>query len=115
VRIEPGFGGAQISLADRFWDPCDDQGEAKAAWALLISAEGDVGDGAKLDPGKWQTLQFTWNGEGSCAVEIDGKPAAELSARGPLTNGISYLRLRSLASQIDPAGFFVHAVAVKVH
>ena len=115
VRIEKDFGGAQISLTDRFYDPCDDQGEQKAVWGLPIGADGRLSEGSQLVPGKWHTLELRWNGEGACDVSLDGKPAAKLTARAPSDNGVSYLRLRSLAKAVDEAGFYVDSVQVKVN
>jgi hypothetical protein len=115
LRIEKSFGGAQISLADRFFDPCDDQGEEKATFALTIDRDGRIAGDVALETGKWHTLGLEWNVDRRCAVTLDGKRVAELAARGPLTSGVSYLRLRSLAADVDQAGFYVDLATVKVN
>ncbi|HZL87314.1 MAG TPA: sialidase family protein [Pirellulaceae bacterium] len=114
LRIEEGFGGAQISLADRFWDPCDDAGEEKSPLALLIGPSGQIGSSVVLTPGKWHTLTMTWETTGKCTVTLDRTVAPPLKARAPIPNGLCYLRLRSLATDADLAGFLVDLATVEV-
>lgn len=113
LRIEKGFGGARITLADRFYDPCDDQGEQKSPFSLAIEPDGRFGLSSRLEPGKWHTLELTWSEFGACTVELDGKLAAVKGNPGPLPLGASYLRLRSSAANVDQAGFYVDSVHVK--
>jgi hypothetical protein len=68
-----------------------------------------------LANGKWHTLALTWNEQGDCAVALDGKLVLSQRRRAPLKNGVSYLRLRSLAVDGDKAGFYVDKVHVKVN
>lgn len=113
LRMERGFGGAQITLADRFFDPCDDQGEQKSPFSIAIEPDGRFGLSSRLEPGKWHTLELVWNEYGACAVTLDGKAAAVKAAPGPLPLGVSYLRLRSTATKVDSAGFYVDSVHAK--
>lgn len=113
IRIEKEFGGARITLADRFYDPCDDQGEQKAPFSLAIEPDGRFGLNSRLEPGKWHTLELIWSEFGACAAALDGKAAAAKAARGPIPLGVSYLRLRSTATKVDQAGFYVDSVHAK--
>jgi hypothetical protein len=106
LRMADGFAGGQISVTDRFFDPCDDAGEKQAAFTFAI--------GKNLQPGQWHTLELAWNDK-QCAVTLDGKPTATLSPRAPAPDGLSYLRLRSTAPSVDMAGFLVESVAATVH
>lgn len=107
LRIENGFGGAQISLTDRMFDPCDDQGERLAPFAL------EIGPGVDLKPGRWHDLQIAWH-DHRCRVSLDGQPWKTLEPRFSAPNGLSYLRLRSLAAGADPEGLLVESVSVEV-
>jgi hypothetical protein len=111
LRVEKGFGGARISLADFMLDPCDDTAASRSAFTVEIPPDGHLTDTAVLQPGKWHTLKFTWDDK-KCAVTVDDKPAAELTARAHTPDGVSYLRLRSTASTVDTAGFMVESVSM---
>ncbi|MDQ3624638.1 MAG: glycoside hydrolase [Verrucomicrobiota bacterium] len=109
VRTQPGFAGGQISLTDRFFDPCDNNGETLSAFALKLEGE------APLSQGGWHTVALAWDTATSrCAVSVDGEPVAVLEQQQPSTNGLSYLRLRSTAPGVDTAGFLVESVKVEV-
>jgi hypothetical protein len=105
LRAERDFGDGQISLTDRFFDPCDDAGEKQAAFTFPI--------GRNLQPGQWHKLKFAWS-KTECAATLDGKPSTTLASRAPAPNGLSYLRLRSTAPAKDPAGFLIESVTVEV-
>ncbi|HUE72902.1 MAG TPA: sialidase family protein [Pirellulaceae bacterium] len=113
IRIEKSFGGARISLADRFYDPCDDQGEEKSPFSFAIQPDGQFGINARLEHGKWHTLEFMWNEYGSCIATLDGKPVIKAGVKElprSLPYGVSYLRLRSSADKVDAAGFYVDSI-----
>jgi hypothetical protein len=102
--------GGSIALADRFFDPNDDNGEKKAVFALPLGA-----DGPKLTPERWYELRLDWDvSKGECRVAVDGKEALTLPLRQPTANGVSYLRLRSTAAAPDLAGMLIERVAVDV-
>ena len=58
-------------------------------------------------------LQWDLN-QSSCQVSVDGKPAAKFSPQNDSNNGVCYLRLRSAAKSVDPAGLLVESVNVEV-
>lgn len=107
LRLEKDFGGAQISLTDRMFEPCDDTGEKLARFALELRRDG------ALKPGQWHEVQFSWNDD-RCDVTSDGKSLAKLTPSFAAPDGLSYLRLRSTAPTVDPAGFLVESVRVKI-
>ncbi|MBI5395227.1 MAG: exo-alpha-sialidase [Verrucomicrobia bacterium] len=108
LRAKKDFGGALISLTDRMFEPCDDNGEKLAVFTLSIGR-----DGAMLKPGQWHSLGLVWDDK-RCAVTVDGNPAGDLAARAPADDGLSYLRLRSTAPAVDAAGFLVESVNVEL-
>jgi hypothetical protein len=115
LRTNKGFGGAQISLADRLFDPTDDQGEQLSNFKLAIGPGGHIAKKAKIIKNSWHEITFEWDvNKGVCMVKIDEYQPIPLYMANPTLNGISYLRLRSTARTVDQAGFYVEAVKVAV-
>ena len=68
-----------------------------------------------LEIGRWYTVDLAWDlSKPSCTVFLNGSAALQLKLNNETLNGISYLRLRSLAPQPDPAGFLVESVVVNI-
>ena len=64
---------------------------------------------------RWYTLLFEWDVSlRTCVVSVDGEPKVYLKPSYTPTHGISYVRLRSTAERVDPAGFLVESVKVDV-
>lgn len=114
IRVEPGSGGASVSLTDRFFDPCDDAGEQQAVFIFEVPGDGQLAASSRLEPGEWHTVRLSWTAEGEGTLSLDGQVASKLKARRPFPNGLSYLRLRSIAEQPDPRGFLVAAASAEV-
>jgi hypothetical protein len=112
IRVENGFGGAQISLADFMLDPCDATAVLRSTYTLAIPTDGRLSDTVVLQPGRWHTLKFAW--DKSCVVTLDDKSAAELTSQVSAPDGVSYLRLRSNATAVDTAGFMIESVNMSV-
>ena len=116
VKLAKDSAGGSVALGDRYFDPDNDAGERQAMFLLPIASDGQVGGKASLEPGKWQTILLAWDREkGTCDVSVDGKLAATLKQQAETANGVSYLRLRSAARDIDPNGFLVESVAAEVN
>jgi hypothetical protein len=113
VRFNKGFSGTQISLVDRLFEPCDDNGEKKSAFMLTIDANGKLNSDGEIIVDAWHTLELEWN-QLECTVKCDGHDAGSLRATSRIVNGLSYLRLRSLATAVDNAGCLIESVAVEV-
>jgi len=110
VMTRPGFAGALIGLTDHFSTPFDLEDHLNNVFNLRIGPN-EVVD---LPPGRWHDLELRWSvWQQSCRVLVGGKLAATLPmsrfGRYP-----SYLRLRSLAEETDPAGLLVETVEVQV-
>lgn len=115
LMLNPGNGGARISLNDRSFKPTDDNGERLAIFTLTIGPEGQIEGGPKLPLGEWQTLVFSWNLKTRrCDLSVDGSEAFSLEQRNATGNGICYLHLRSRATEVDGAGFYVESVRVDI-
>ena len=115
LQLQEGFGGAVVALADRFFNPTDDNGRSKSLFRLSISAEGRLDKGPALETGRWYSLDFEWDlAKGRCLVLVDGRRTAVLPLLDEHTTGVSYLRLRSTAETTDPAGFLVESVEVDI-
>ena len=115
IFIKKGFKGGGISLTDRFFNPSDNHGERLAMFYLPISDKGQLGHGPNISSGKWHTIDFIWDLRSkACVVNADGEYALILSQRNETLNGLSYLRLRSMASEIDTAGYYVESVVVDI-
>lgn len=114
LRIGKAFGGAQIGLTNRMFEPCDDNGEKLATYALIVPPDGRIADGIGLTPGQWHTLNLAWNDKGSCTVTIDDAAKTTLPSRAPAPDGLSYLRLRSLSTAVDTAGFLIESLNMTV-
>jgi len=116
IMLNKGFGGGNLALTDRFFNPSDSHGERLAMFSLPIAADGRLGDGGPvMTAGRWYNLTLTWDIENkACNVEVDGTHALTLPLRHGTLNGLSYLRLRSMATSMDAAGYFIESVEVDI-
>lgn len=114
LMLNDGFAGASIALADRFIQPTDDVGEKKVLFKLPISSDGRLPGGPRLETGRWYSIELFWDLEaGQCRVAAEDQQAADLVQSSEECAGVSYLRLRSTAETVDPAGFLVEHVQVR--
>ena len=116
IMLNKGFSGGKIALTDRFFNPSDGHGERLAMFSLAISDNGQLGtNGPKISIGQWHTLEFVWDIKNKrCKVISDGKEALTITQENETLNGLSYLRLRSTASSVDNAGYFIESVVVDI-
>ena len=133
LQLRKGAVGVTIALADRFFNPTDTEGEKQALIllpvryvpALEARQKGEEGGwyalgggltaGVRLRSGVWYDLTLAWNlPAGECEVLVDGEPALVLPVLNETTSGVSYLRLRCNAEDIDAAGVLVERVTVDV-
>lgn len=115
IRVNRGNAGAQISLADRLFDPTDDQGKHQSIFMLIIDSYGQIDRNTKLVSSNWHTLNLNWDIEKeSCQLVLDGQITTNLGMENSTENGISYIRIRSIADKIDNAGIFIESVEVNV-
>ncbi|NQT12463.1 MAG: hypothetical protein HQ582_06935, partial [Planctomycetes bacterium] len=77
-------------------------------------AGGRVGDRV-LEPGKWHEIALKWNLDvPECRLLVDGNDAGLLDVRHQTLNGVSYVRFRSAAKELDTAEFLVDSVKVSI-
>ena len=113
IQVRKGFGGAVLSLMDRFFNPTDPNGDVKAVFSLPIQPDGHLTIKESLDPGCWHTLRFQWDLHARSGVlSVDGVPKVYLKPTCREVRGVNYLRLRSTAETVDPAGLLVERVSV---
>lgn len=107
-------GPVAISLCNRFLDPADDRGEAEAVFRLTLEPSGRLAESATLSVGSWHTVTLEWDVAGAqCLVIVDGKPGGRVPLNADSNCGVSYLRLRCLATQADPEGVLVGPVRMQ--
>jgi hypothetical protein len=116
LRVMPreGFGGLHIGLNDRFFNPGDQRGESEAIFRMSIGPRGESVGETKVPLGQWSAVTLQWDlSKRECQVRLDEQPAGVLPLNQPSPYGISYLRLLSLADQVDAAGCLVESTAVE--
>lgn len=105
-----GFGGATIALNNRFFNPADDRAEQESPLMVRLGP-----GGLKPRPGTWQVLTLKWDfAKKQGAALLDGTPVAGRRIAKPPFGGFSYLRIRSAAKQVDPAGMLIESVSATV-
>jgi len=115
IMLNEGFAGGSIALNDRFFEPCDDNGERLAMFSLPLHPNGRIGTGPRLDVGRWHAIELAWDlSADRCRVRLDGADALALPLAHKTGNGISYLRLRSTAEAVDHAGFLVESARADI-
>ena len=122
LRVRPGsFHGARICLTDHFsWPEYVEEGRFGVGIAgngLLSLDKGEAGfaeTGVKLQAGQWYTLGMAWDcKERNCRLTIDERLLAKLPQLSKAV-GLCYLRLVSMAEDIDLAGLEVDWVKIAV-
>jgi hypothetical protein len=111
LKLCEGFGGLNISLTDRFFNPGDERAAPHSVCTLPISAEGGIDGALRLPVGRWMTLTLEWDlPQADCRVILDGRRVASIPVRSQSRHGISYVRLRSAAESLDKAGSLLQGV-----
>ncbi len=114
VRLNKGCQGATVALTDRFFDPTDRTGESQSmvSVALGLAAKSEQ---IVLPTDQWQRIELQWDArERSATLRVEGRKVRDLPWVNSTTTGISYLRLRSVATEPDAAGWLVDTVKVQV-
>ena len=117
IRLSTHFGGARISLLDRWLNPVDPTAHSLAMCCLEVSADGSTNAGIALTPGVWHDLTFQWNGLASdspCELIVNGQQSkTPLRFVRPAMHGISYIHYQSSARTKDD-GFLIESVSAKI-
>ncbi len=113
LKFPADHGGARIALADRFFEPTDQNAESKAIYILSIAPDGSLDHtDYKFPVDRWVDVVLKWGQQ--CEVLVEGQRVGTLPLQNPSVHGASYLHLRSTAAKPDQAGFFLGPVHVKV-
>ena len=108
IRLPAGSQGATFSLNDRFFDPSNTLGEDVAVFQARVTTADVKADG-------WHTLALRWDlSHGQCEYRLDDQLIATLPLRTRTLNGLSYLRIRAIASKPDPHGIIIRRVQVAI-
>ena len=117
LRLSSAFGGARISLLDRWVNPTDPTTPTLAMCYLDIAADGTTNTGAKLTAGQWHTLTLHWSGtvkDTRCEIQLDGKPTSTpLTFQRPAKHGVSYIHYQSTSEAADK-GLLIESVKANV-
>ena len=115
AKFQDGFQGVRITLMDRFFNPTDLHADEEAIVKFDVASDGAVSLREKIALDEWHTIRFQWNlDQRTCKVTIDNDTTLYLKPayRDPL--GINYIRIRSLATDIDTAGTLIESVEVDI-
>ena len=115
LMLNEGFGGVNIALCDRFYNPGEYNGERFAIFGLPIDVDGKLLSHGPLDIGKSYLLELRWDlDKRECDVSVDGKSLLTLPMLYTANRGVSYLRIRSTAEAPDPAGVLIENVSMEL-
>jgi hypothetical protein len=115
VLLKPNFGGARVGITDHYSVPFDELDEFHNLYNLAIRPDGSIGNGTKLTPNRWHTLEFDWDTQKrQCRLSLDSRQVAVLAQTRQGHHGANYLRLLSAAETTDTAGLMVESVEVNV-
>lgn len=108
IRLPAGSQGATFSLNDRFFDPSNTLGEDVAVFQARVTTADVKADG-------WHTLSLRWDlNRHQCEYRLDEQLITTVPLRTRALNGVSYLRIRSIAQAPDPHGIIIRRVQVKI-
>ena len=113
LRLNKDFGGARLSLLDRWVNPTDPSVANLAVFHLPIAPGSPLA--GKLAQ-QWHTLRLEWKGIATgtqCTLTLDGQPLDPLPILHPANHGLSYLHLQSTSENRD-RGFLVESVQAEV-
>jgi hypothetical protein len=114
LMLRTNFKSAIIGLTDHFSVPFDEEDRFNNLFNLRIDEGGRLGDGVKLETGRWYELVLEWDTvRRECRVMIDGRQVLT-AIQNRHGDSVSYLRLRSTAPDKDDAGLLIESVDVDV-
>ncbi len=105
VRLRPGEEGLTVTLADRWFNPCDPTVGAFSPFQVRIFA-------SQCNPDTWNELRMQWD-ESGCRVSLNGRPLAALSPLCPMPTGLHYLVLQSAQVPSSRSGSYVKGMRMR--
>lgn len=112
--LKPGFKSANIGLTNHFSVPLDEEDRFNNLFNLNIAEGGQIGDGVKLEAGRWYEVVLHWDlSKRECRVMVDGRQVL-VAPQNRVGAGADYLRIRSTAPDRDEAGLLIESVEADV-
>jgi hypothetical protein len=107
--------GFSLAFNNRFFNPTDDRGEQESAFAFRFASDVSSENTIALFADQWHTLKIEWDFERNhTQLSLDGKVVSRGGMKQKLFGGVSYLRIRSTAAEIDQEGLSVERIEVHV-
>jgi BNR repeat-like domain len=107
--------GFSLAFNDRFFNPTDDRGEKESGFVFRFATVGISDEVVTLPPDQWHTLKIEWDiGRNLSQAALDGKVVSRGKVNQDLFGGVSYLRIRSTATNIDEAGVLIESIEASV-
>jgi len=114
LLLKPDFKGALVGITDHFSVPFDQEDRFYNLFNLQINPDGQIAKGIKLEPNHWYNVELKWDcEEHKCNVFLDKRQIQTLAQLRD-SEGACYLRPRSIAEEIDDAGFLVEYVEAEL-
>jgi hypothetical protein len=111
IRVPSDSQGASLAFTNRFFNPVDARGESESAFLVRIGIEGNDAVDVSLAPDRWHRLEMSWDLQTrKYVVRVDDRDALRGRTEADLFGGVSYLRIRSLATRIDTRGILVEPI-----
>jgi hypothetical protein len=112
VRMPQGSAGAQIVLADRWFNPTDPVVASFVPFVLRLDAAGAINGRPVVRHDCWHWLTIRWDLESTPAAtfQIDEGVQEALPQLKPSMNGICYVHLQSMATSEDHQGLLIEVI-----
>ena len=112
VRLPQGSAGAQIVLADRWFNPTDPVVASFAPFVLRLDATGAINGrpGVRHDCWHWLTLRWDLERTPAATFQVDDEERVVLPQLKPSMNGICYAHLQSTATCADHHGLLLEVI-----
>lgn len=113
--MEPNARAIRVSLTDHFSTPFDSEDAFHALFNVTFGDGGTLPNSGRIAPGIWHTLELRWETDNRrmCEVRLNGQPTLTPPLRKE-TLGACYLRIVSVATEPDLAGWWFDRVDVAV-
>ncbi|MBI2193898.1 MAG: exo-alpha-sialidase [Planctomycetes bacterium] len=112
--LESGHQGFNIGLTDHFSTPFDFEDLFHNVVNLRVASDGGLSCGGRIEPGRWHEVDLIWDCEKwLCRCALDSLPAGVLPLRREC-DGLSYLRIRSVAEGPESGSLQVEEVRADV-
>ena len=105
IMARPGGEGLTLTLADRWFNPCDGVAGAFSPYQATVFA-------SECKPDVWNELKAVWD-ETGCDVVLNGETVLRLAPHCSMPTGIHYLILQSADRPGPLSGSYVKSMRMK--